>query len=67
MYCTIIQKKKIWLPQFAIEEHFPVEKSRIPKNQDPLVEFDNSLTLVPSSPGTVPSPVTYTFILLSKL
>ena len=22
MYCAIIQKKKIWLPQFAIEEHF---------------------------------------------
>ena len=27
MYCAIIQKKKTWLPQFAIEEHFkrPVE------------------------------------------
>ena len=22
MYCAIVHKKKIWLPQFAIEEHF---------------------------------------------
>lgn len=22
MYCAIVQKKKIWLPQFVIEEHF---------------------------------------------
>jgi hypothetical protein len=22
MYCAIVQKKKIWLPQVAIEEHF---------------------------------------------
>ena len=22
MYCTIVQKKKIWLPQFIIETHF---------------------------------------------
>jgi len=22
MYCAIVQKKKIWLPQIAIEEHF---------------------------------------------
>jgi hypothetical protein len=22
MYCAIVQKRKIWLPQFAIEEHF---------------------------------------------
>jgi len=22
MYCAIIEKKKIWLPQYAIDEHF---------------------------------------------
>ena len=26
MYCAIVQKKKIWLPEFAIEEHFQTNK-----------------------------------------
>jgi len=27
MYCAVVQKKKIWLPQSVIEEHF--QKSKI--------------------------------------
>jgi hypothetical protein len=26
MYCAIVQKKKVWLPQTAIEEHFVKSK-----------------------------------------
>jgi hypothetical protein len=32
MYCAIVQKKKIWLPQYAIEDHF--EKNKIIQYDD---------------------------------